>query len=61
MKSNIDDLQLLMTIRFARSKWRAAPPFRASERLLQVRDGSMIQKTGSQVFEKDRAQIELKE
>jgi hypothetical protein len=52
MKSNIDDLQLLMTIRFARSDWRAAPPLRASERLLQVRDGSMIRKRAARLLKK---------
>jgi len=52
MKSNIDDLQLLMTIRFARSKWRAAPPFRASERLLQVRDGNMMRKRAVRFLKK---------
>src|ERR1700730_17573302 len=40
-KSNMDDPQKLMTIRFARSPRRTAPGHSASDRLLQVRDGGM--------------------
>jgi hypothetical protein len=48
----MDDPQKLTTIRLARSDLRTAPGYRASDLLLQVRDGSMNRTRAANAFEK---------